>query len=354
MQKNSKYANIKSNCISILYIERAFNLQQSDEILPKYLGSVKFYKHLIITVILIVITLPTIICVLLIGKNLKLSTTVTHQMNLIESLELSSEKTSVAHSAVIEIATADSDQKPIEYTFDPIRVSGAPSFDYQSLYPDMYVKEARTDFAKEPPHTVYLTFDDGPSKYTSAILDLLKQYNIKATFFIIYDSSEQAKTIYNRIIDEGHELGIHSTTHAYNQIYTSTKAYLEDFHTTENLLYTATGVKPKIFRFPGGSINSYNRNTYTEIIAEMLRRGYLFYDWNVNAADAEPKSSVNSIITNVTYGTLKWNKSIVLFHDTKKDTLEALPTIIKELTQRGAVFRKLDNTVKPITFSYTE
>lgn len=227
--------------------------------------------------------------------------------------------------------------------------------EYTKLYPDMYVENKPAAFREEE-GTIYLTFDDGPSKRTPEVLDILKKYNIKATFFVCGGTSDDAKAMMKRVVDEGHTIAIHSISHDYKKIYADVESYLADFYETYTCVYEATGVKPEIFRFPGGSINNYNRFTYQQIIAEMTRRGFVYYDWDVSGEDAVKGADQASIYSNImNYISTDGNdRAIVLLHDAadKEDTVAVLPDVIQKLIGYGYKLDKLDNSVKPITFGY--
>lgn len=231
------------------------------------------------------------------------------------------------------------------------------SAEYTKLYPDMYVENKPAAF-REDAGTIYLTFDDGPSARTPEVLEILKTYNIKATFFVCGGTDESSAEMMKRVVDEGHTIAIHSISHDYGKIYASVESYLDDFYETYMSVYNATGVKPEIFRFPGGSINNYNRLTYMQIIAEMTRRGFVYYDWNVSGEDAVRGATWESIYNNIinyipSNGT---GRLIVLLHDSgdKKNTVAVLPDVIEKLISDGYKFDKLDNSVQPITFGYKD
>lgn len=229
------------------------------------------------------------------------------------------------------------------------------SIDYQKKFDNLYVQN---DFEyKEAEDSIcYLTFDDGPStENTEKILDILKKYNIKATFFVIYKDTEKEKAMYKRIVEEGHTIGVHTASHDYEKIYSSVDAYLKDFNKIASHIEEITGEKPEIFRFPGGSVNSYNGAVYMQIVSEMMRRGYTYYDWNVGSGDASyGTASKNWIVGNVVNGAAKEGSNIILMHDTnaKDTTVQALPEIIEKLSAQGYRFDKLTKEVKPVTFSY--
>lgn len=234
-------------------------------------------------------------------------------------------------------------------------IFGESEFEYQKKYEKLYIENDFL-FRERGEKICYLTFDDGPSeKNTAKILDILKEYDIKATFFVINHKGERVEELYKRIVNEGHTIGVHSYSHEYDEIYDSVDAFLDDFNKMSNKIERITGVKPEIFRFPGGSVNTYNAGIYVELAAEMLRRGYAYYDWNVSSGDASYNIiPAGEIKRNVLKGMYESGESIILFHDAdqKTTTVEALPEIIEELLEEGYEFSKLDNDVKPIVFNY--
>lgn len=220
---------------------------------------------------------------------------------------------------------------------------------YTKLYPQLYA-EYPESFGEDT-KTVYLTFDDGPSDNTLMILSILRKYDIKATFFMSGSTTEKGKAIMQQVAAEGHAIGVHSYSHDYEKIYESVDSYLDDFNTTYNIIKDATGVSPNIFRFAGGSYNDYNHEVYDELVAEMTRRGFVYYDWNVSAQDAVVKPTWTYIYNNVLDG-VKANTSkrqIILMHDSadKYATVTTVEDIIIELMKDGYEFDKLDNTVPP-------
>ncbi len=222
---------------------------------------------------------------------------------------------------------------------------------YQELYPDMYC-----EVSSEPQtagEVFYLTFDDGPSVYTGEVLDLLAANNIKATFFVVVGNlTEEDAALLRRIVDEGHTLGIHSYSHNYAQIYASPEAFLEDFYKAYTAVYAATGYRPNILRFPGGSINNYNRAVYQPIIAELTRRGFIYYDWNISAEDASSLSTTATVTNSLRAGIASKKRGIILLHDTRYSSVQALEGLLKEWLEQGYIFEPLTPAVKPITFTY--
>ena len=219
-------------------------------------------------------------------------------------------------------------------------------------YPELYVP--KQEFVPHEPgdKVVYLTFDDGPSNLTIPVLDVLDKYGVKGTFFVVGKTSEADKEALRQTVQRGHTLAVHTYTHRYSEIYASPEAYLSDFSRMRNLIYETTGVEPAIYRYAGGSVNSYNKATARAITDEMNRRGYVYYDWNVDSGDAQHGSTAESIYQNVISQTSKYEKAIVLMHNSsvKKDTLDQLPRIIEKLQEMGYRFAALDPTVAPINF----
>lgn len=179
------------------------------------------------------------------------------------------------------------------------------------------------------PKTMYLTFDDGPSaENTMKVLDILKEHDIKATFFLIGENVEKHPEVAKRIVEEGHTIGIHCYNHNYKNLYRSVDSYTEDFDKAWQIVYDTTGVEAKFFRFPGGSVNAYNKNIYKDIIAEMTDRGYIYYDWNASLEDATKHNTPEKSIKNVKESTLGRQRVVLLAHDVVYNTTLCLEEII--------------------------
>ncbi|MCM1058499.1 MAG: N-acetylmuramoyl-L-alanine amidase [Firmicutes bacterium] len=199
------------------------------------------------------------------------------------------------------------------------------------------------------PKTMYLTFDDGPSQdNTTAVLDILKEHNIKATFFVVGENVRKHPEVARRIVEEGHTIGIHCNRHEYDVIYASVDSYLEDFQEAYDAVYEVTGVEVKLFRFPGGSINSYNEDVYEEIIAEMTERGFIYFDWNGCLEDAVAKNTPEQLVENARKSTLGRKKVVMLAHDIVYNTTLCLEELIDSFPEYR--FEPLTEDVKPIQF----
>lgn len=192
---------------------------------------------------------------------------------------------------------------------------------------------------------IYLTFDDGPGKYTAELLRVLDKYNVKATFFVVNGA-------YNHLIAEeakaGHSIGIHSTTHNYGQIYSSKQAYFDDLYRMQDTIFKQAGIRPTIVRFPGGSSNmvskKYCSGIMTELTTAVVDSGFQYFDWNVTSGDAGSTTSTSTVVNNVINGVQKHRVSIVLQHDSKKFSVDAVEEIIVWALNNGYTFLPLDMT----------
>lgn len=194
-------------------------------------------------------------------------------------------------------------------------------------------------FADSSEKVIYLTFDDGPSdRITPKILDVLKQENVKATFFIVGKNAVRRKNILKRAVKEGHTLGVHSYSHIYNEIYSSVQSLLEDIDRCNEVIAEITGKPSTLYRFPGGSF----------FLSEPLKqavsdRGMKYIDWNASLNDAELKDPTPELLFDTAVETAgNKNKVILLAHDTtdKTATAEALKNVIKYFKQKGYAFEK--------------
>lgn len=266
-----------------------------------------------------------------------------------------------AQQADAEISQAESEPQtqspqteklPTEESAEPTSDSQEPVSQYADIYPEMTVTSpAEEDMVREE-NTVYLTFDDGPSDHTYSILSYLEQYNIKATFFVVPSRTEGCYAKLKAIADAGHSIGVHSASHVYKDIYSSVEAYLEDFHEAWDIIYEATGIHTEIFRFPGGSVNDFNADTRDHIIQEMTRRGFRYFDWNVDSNDAGGANwtdMYNSIPKDIAENF----RSVVLMHDSAStpNTVLVLGDVLQVLVNEGYKFDRINNDTRPVQFT---
>ena len=196
--------------------------------------------------------------------------------------------------------------------------------------------------------TIYLTFDDGPGPYTGQLLDVLARYGAKATFFVTANDPDHFDLI-ARAFREGHAIGVHSYTHDYSSIYSSEKAFFDDFLAVEDLIYEQTGSYTNLFRFPGGSSNTISRNYKSGIMSSLAKlmtdMGYVYFDWNVDSGDSlgGAKSSYE-VVNNVAAECSGNTVNVVLQHDTKGFSVEAVASILNWGRNNGYTFKALDES----------
>ena len=205
---------------------------------------------------------------------------------------------------------------------------------------------------REPlePNTIYLTFDDGPRDGTTdKILDILKEKDVKATFFVTSNGSDN---LIRRAYNEGHSLGIHTSSHRYDLIYASIDNYYNDLNIVENRIFNITGKKTNLIRFPGGSSNTiskkYSQGIMSTLTKDVISKNYQYYDWNIDSTDAVYNSSKNDIYNNVINNISKDKYNIILMHDTKNKTVEVLPMIIDYAKSNGYNFKTLTSNTIPM------
>ena len=192
--------------------------------------------------------------------------------------------------------------------------------------------------------TIYLTFDDGPSVHTARLLDVLKKYNVKVSFFV---KSSAYMDILTHAVQEGHTVAIHTNSHDYSKIYASDEAFMADLEAIQSKIQQYTGIKSMLTRFPGGSSNSvssaYNRGIMTRLTKKLNELGYQYFDWNVDSNDAGGARTAKKVFENVTKGVAQRQNSVVLQHDTQSFSVDAVEQIIAWGLCNGYTFKALDH-----------
>ena len=202
--------------------------------------------------------------------------------------------------------------------------------------------------------TIYLTFDDGPStNITPKILDILKNKNVKATFFILNYNS-QGEALVKRAYNEGHTIAIHGYSHDYNQIYKSEDAYMNNLISLQNKIKNSTGFTATITRFPGGSSNTvskFNPGIMSRLCKLVVDRGFKYFDWNVSSGDAGGATNSDQVYNNVVKSLSKSRANVVLMHDFSSNAkvLDALPRIIDFGIENGYSFSKITENTPMVT-----
>lgn len=204
-------------------------------------------------------------------------------------------------------------------------------------------KKCFSSVSNGKPGVIYLTFDDGPStKNTARLLDILKEENVKATFFL----TDKTNTDYliKRMYDEGHTIGLHTASHNYKYIYSSTTNFIKDIEKIQEKVARIIGEKSSIIRFPGGSSNtvsSFNPGIMCTLSNMVIEKGYHYFDWNVSSGDAGSKRSKKNTYRNVTNNLSKNRANVVLMHDIYDSTVDAVKDIIKYGKDNGYTFEKI-------------
>lgn len=205
---------------------------------------------------------------------------------------------------------------------------------------------------RKPNGTIYLTFDDGPKAGTTdVILDILKEQNVKATFFVTNNGPDE---LIKRAYEEGHSIGLHTATHNYSIVYASIDAYFNDLNIVSERVKRITGLESKIIRFPGGSSNTVSRHysigIMSTLTSEVVKRGYRYYDWNLSSGDAAGGNlKANDIYNNVVSNLKADRVNMILLHDIKPYTRDALRDIIIYAKNNGYSFAKIDSGTEMIT-----
>ena len=305
-----------------------------------YFGSVRFFKNLILLAVIVMIAVPT-------GVSIHLN------KSLRQAEQALLEKT-------VEVIPAAPEESPTPLNLaeapEPAFLSGVQmESPYEDLYPDFYApQEVNAEVRKTG--VIYLTFDDGPSPRTDEILDILQEKDVKATFFVIGSNDPDSEALLRRIVEEGHTLAMHSYSHNYAKIYSSVENYLADMYQIFVQIRDTTGVTPTLFRFPGGSINGYNNGIYQDLIAEMMRRGFVPFDWNISSEDASTNGLVpaETLADNVVTGAARVQRGIVLMHDSapKTTTVQALGPMIDRLRELGFALEALTPEIMPVLYAY--
>lgn len=281
---------------------------------------VKRLKKMILWTIALAILIPVIGCILLSVRVFQLKKQVAVLTEQLPVEEMQEEASGVYETTKVEESVKDTETKAEEPAkINPVKSSGKK---------------------------VYLTFDDGPSSNTDQILDILKDYDVKATFFVVGKTDERSVKAYQRIVEEGHTLAMHSYSHRYDEIYESKEAFARDLNSLQEYLYETTGVWPRIYRFPGGSSNTVSKVDMQELIEYLTDIGITYFDWNVASGDAVSRTlPAETIVNNCLSGVEKQKESVILMHDAsnKGTTIEALPRIIEAIQEQG------DAELLPIT-----
>jgi hypothetical protein len=277
---------------------------------------VKRIKKIIVGTAIVLLLLPTIMCLFLLVK--------------VHSLEKQIETiTKVSDSGVVK-----AQEKEVKTTKAPKKASTA----------EPTIKPTDDTTTKK----VYLTFDDGPGSQTGKILDILKKNHVKATFFVTGKEDASSKKMYKRIVKEGHTLAMHSYSHIQDVIYDSKEAFAKDLKQINRCLYEATGVHTKFYRFPGGSSTQNTSLPIQNFIDVLNKNHYLYLDWNVISPDINNANATKEqVVTGVMQGVDAYDTAVVLMYDVadKPMTVKALPSIIKQIKAKNYELLSVDESM---------
>ena len=194
---------------------------------------------------------------------------------------------------------------------------------------------------------IYLTFDDGPYKYTERLLDILDAYDVKATFFVTAQFPDYIDMIgeeYRR----GHAIGIHSLTHEFNEVYASDDAFWQDHDAMQEIVVEQTGHETRLMRFIGGSSNTisakYSDGIMSRLVEQAEERGYIYFDWNVTSGDGGDTTITDEVVNNIINECSGQKVSVVLCHDIKDFTVDGIERVLKWGKENGYTFLPLNES----------
>lgn len=203
-----------------------------------------------------------------------------------------------------------------------------------------------TDPAEGKSKVIYLTFDDGPSPYTERLLGVLDKYGVKVTFFVTGQSARYRNLI-GTAASKGHSIGVHTMTHNYATIYASPDAFWSDFEQIQAIVQEQTGSRTDMMRFPGGSSNTVSASCcpgiMTVLTKEAEARGYTYFDWNVSSGDGGGPQTPENVMNNIINNVQKHDVSVVLCHDTKDTTVDAMEQTIDWCLKNGYTFLPMNS-----------
>lgn len=302
-------------------------------------------KKLIIVTLILSIMIPFVSCIILFFKVSSLNRKLEDMTVQIENLT----RISMEQQEQLLKWMADSET---EGQGSAVVGHAEPDIPHVSSMKENEVMLGEEKSLEESLHKVYLTFDDGPSKYTEDILAILERYQVKATFFVVGKDGELSEEALKNIVAAGHTIGLHSYSHKYSEIYQSVEAFAEDFVRQQKYIQEVTGVKSTVYRFPGGSSNTVSDVDMQEFADYLESQGVEYYDWNISSGDGGSKLlDVQTLVENCTEDIQNRDTSIILMHDSadKSTTVEALPIIIENiLAMENTVILPITEQTEPV------
>ncbi len=297
------------------------------------------YKRIIVIIILTLIILPTVLCVVLFCRVNSLNREIKEMKASGIYYQADSQQETDEEETTPYVEDEEETTPPDNKTNTNVVVETTAPEDEKSL-----VAQALDEGRK----VVYLTFDDGPGANTSNLLDVLDKYNVKATFFVNGFTGYEEQL--NRMLDEGFSLGMHTYTHDYSVVYGSMEGFKSEVTQIQDYLEDATGVKPFLFRFPGGSSNTVTQIPIASCITYLKQQNITYFDWNVSSGDGDDGLTSDKVYNNVMKGIKSNDVSVVLMHDStaRMTTYEAVPRIIESLQAMDALILPITSDTVPV------
>ncbi|MEI6101467.1 MAG: polysaccharide deacetylase family protein [Eubacteriales bacterium] len=268
-----------------------------------------------------------------------------------DSLNLATSKTQVQNDDLTnQIQGLQDDMKSLQQKYDSLQNQYTAMQNQNKSLQDQ-INAMPTSIGKSNKKVVYLTFDDGPDEnLTPTLLNTLNKLNIKATFFISFQNEDTPgkRAILKQEADDGHTLGVHCFNHDYAVCYASESAFLNDFNKMKSIITEVTGITPKINRFPGGSGNTVSMTYSHQYLMPTLAKdvksmGYKTFDWNAGGEDADkvPPATADAMADKVISDAGSENNIVILLHDTKSISVEAVSQIVNHFKSKGYTFATL-------------
>ncbi|MDO5133627.1 MAG: polysaccharide deacetylase [Eubacteriales bacterium] len=210
-------------------------------------------------------------------------------------------------------------------------------------------RKAETD-ASGSGKIIYLTFDDGPGQYTERLLDILERNNVHVTFFVT-GAFPAYEDLIHKEYEAGHSIGIHSFSHDYDKIYADEDAFWKDIGKMQEIVVRQTGYATNLMRFAGGSSNTMGTwqkpGIMEHLVKQAPKKGFQYFDWNVSSGDGSAEGDSAMVISKITEQIQNFDESVVLCHDTKEYTVNAMEYLIPWLLDRGYTILPLSSDSEP-------
>lgn len=327
---------------------------------------INLYKRIIIIFIVAMILLPTILCIVLFVrinllnkeleevKQLKLEQ-LYYADNMTENNVANNNPEPNFYPSNSHMSVNNDNTSETEPDTEEVTTEEATTEEPTSGMPIINGIPGATEYSEEVQEAlaagrkvVYLTYDDGPSPNTSILLDVLDQYDVKATFFVNGHPEYEEGLI--DIYERGHTVAMHTYTHQYEVVYGGVESFAGEIITLSDYIESVLGIRPAIFRFPGGSSTQMTTEIHT-YINYLNENGIVYYDWNVASSDAAAVPlSAEQIYNNVMTGISKKDVSVVLMHDSygKETSIQATALIIETLQEMDALILPITNETVPV------